>query len=271
METFQTIVTWYAQHKDYFDFVREIVFAVGLIATFYGYTKLLKYLTQRKALVKRQEMENDAKLYDAIHQKLKERVDSYNATEENPRDIGVRLLYMENYPYKLANDGYDQMLYYYFMSEHHKASGYISGKGLYLMEHIWFYGNNIYYNQNNEKWFIDKKGLSFKKYSELNYKQLVRRIPFANIYGYDFNSDWAFKGEPVFYTKYKYDKWKLYADDLEAVNIDQKYHLASKLHLSKKKRTRRFRSYLKRLNSKVSYYFLNRKHKKETEAKKQGK
>ena len=256
------IVKWYIQHKDLIDLVKDIVFFIGATATFISFYQFIKFLIQRKIINKRQEMDNDLRLYNEIHVNLKEFVDSYNAKPNNLRDIGVRLLYIKNYPYKLDNDGYRQMLYYYFMSENHKASGYVSGKGLYVLEHLWYYSEAIYYNSKNKKWFIDKKGKKFKNYNELEHKQLVRRIPFSNIYGYDFNSDWADKGEPVFYTKYKYYKWRLFANDLEAVTIDQEHHLANKVYLDKKKRARKVRLLLQHHKNRIRGYFLRKKRRK---------
>ena len=253
------VIKWYIRHKDLIDLVKDIIFFIGATATFIGFYQFIKFLLQRKIINKRQEMKNDLRLYNEIHANLKEFVDSYNAKPNNLRDIGIRLLYIKNYPYKLDNDGYRQMLYYYFMSEHHKASGYISGKGLYVLEHLWHYSEAIYYNLKNKKWFIDKNGKKFKNYSELKHKQLVKRIPFSNIYGYDFNSDWADKGEPVFYTKYKYYKWKLFANDLEAVTIDQEYPLANKVYLDKKKRTRKIRLLLQCYKNRIGVYFLRKK------------
>jgi hypothetical protein len=268
MDLLNNIVQWHIDHQDYINLFKDLLFAIGVIATFYGYFKFLKFLARRKTLNKKQEMENDLKLYEAIHKRLKEYVDDYDAKPNNLRDIGIRLLYMKNYPYNLDKDGFPEMLYYYFMSEHHKASGYISGKGLYVLEHLWFLSQAIYYNPKNEKWFIDDKGKKFKHYKQLKHKQLVKRIPFSNIYGYDFNSDWADKNEPVFYTKYKYYKWKLFADDMDAVTIDQEYHLAYKVHLNKKKRARRIRTYLRGRKNRIRSYFLGRKHRKLMKAKK---
>jgi hypothetical protein len=256
------LVAWHTLHKDQLDLLKDIVFAVGLVATIYGYFKFLKFLTRRGVLNKRQQMENDANMYSEIHDKLKEYVDSYGATQEKRRDIGIRLLYIKNYPYNLDDDGFRQELYYYFMSDYHKAGGYISGKGLYVMNYFKFMGNSIYYNQKNKKWFIEDKGKSFKHFIELKQEQLVMRIPFENIYGFDFNSDWAEKGEPVFYTKYKYYKWKLFANELRAINIKDKYHLASSLELEKRKRTKRFRTFLRSHKRRIRSYFITRKHSK---------
>jgi len=259
METFKKAVAWYVQHQHYIDFIKDIIFAVGVIATFYGYFKFLRFLTQRKMLNKRQEMENDAKLYSEINDKLKEYVEDFGMTIANLRDVGIRLLYMRNYPYNLENDGFRFMLYYYFFTEHHKPSGYISGKGLYVLDFIKYFSNSIYVNPKNGKWFIDKEGRSFRRYKELPHKNLLKRIPFANIFGYDFDSDWADKGEPVFYTKYKYTDWKLFANDLEAISQENAEYPSNRVSLQKSKRTRRIRTLLRKFRNRVRGYFSNRK------------
>lgn len=247
MEVINGVVNWYIEYKNYIDLVKDVIFAIGVIATFYGYFKFLKFLTNRRILNKRQEMENDAKLYSEIHNKLKDHVESYGATLKNLRDIGIRLLYMKNYPYNLNDDGFKFLLYYYFLTENHKPSGYISGKGIYVLEHIWYWGDAIYYNSKNGKWFMGKKGLAARNYEELKYKLLVKRIPYNNILGYDFDSDWADNGEPVFYTKYKYTNWKLYADELEAVTNDDGEYPLNHLLLNKSKRARKIRTLFAKL------------------------
>jgi hypothetical protein len=259
METFRRIVRWYVQHQNDINFLKDVIFAIGAIATFYGYFKILRFLTQRKLLNKRQEMENDAKLYSEVHDKLKEYVEDFEATPKNLRDIGIRLLYMKNYPYKLDNDGFRFMLYYYFMTERHMPSGYISGKGLYVIEHLGIWEEAIYYNSKNGKWFTDKKGLSFRGYLELKHNQLLKRIPFTNILGYDFNSDWADKGEPVFYTKYKYTNWNLFADELEAVSMENGEYPLDRVSLQRGKRAKRIRRLFRRLKNRVRGYFLQKK------------
>jgi len=268
MDILKVVVSWYAEHQNYFDFFKDVLFAVGLIATFYGYFKFLKFLTQRGALNKRQEMENDTRMHNEVHTGLKEFVDSYkDASSKNRRDIAIKLLYIKNYPYKLENDGYSQMLYYYFLSEGHQASGYIATTGIYVMEYLGHFSNAIYYNPKSEKWFIDKEGLKFRKYKQLKHKQLVKRIPFANILGYDFNSDWADYNEPVFYTKYKYYKWKLYADDFEAVTVEEEYHLANKVHLKKSNRKKRVvKTLLRRIKRQFTKLYVYRKRRKHIKA-----
>ena len=149
----ESIVKWYVQHKDYIDLTKDIVFIIGAVATLVGFYQFIKFLAQRKTINKKQEMERDSRLHKEIYNRLKSYVDDYDASQGNLRDIGVRLLFIKNYPYKLGADGYSQMLYYYFLSEYHKASGYISGKGLYVMDHLWFWGESIYYHPKNAKWY----------------------------------------------------------------------------------------------------------------------
>ena len=259
MQTFRETVHWYVQHKNDIDFIKDIIFAIGLIATFYGYYKILRLLTQRKLLNKRQEMEYDSKLYTEIKDKLKEYIEEFDMAPKNLRDVGIRLLYIKNYPYNLDNDGFPFMLYYYFITERHQPSGYISGKGIYVMEYLWSWGGAVYYNGDNGKWFTAKKGLTFKGYQELPNKQLVKRIPFANILGYDFNSDWADKGEPVFYTRYRYTDARLYADELDAVSNDNGEYPLDRVSLQESKRAKRIRTFKIRITNKAKAYFNNRK------------
>ena len=253
------ILNWYISNKDYIDLAKDVVFAIGAVATVAGFLQFIKFIPQRKVLNKRQEMDNDARLYSEVHSKLKVYVESYDAKPDNLRDIGIRLLYIKNYPYNLDNDGFRQELYYYFLTEAHKPSGYISGKGIYVLENVWFWDCSVYFNPKNGKWFIDKKGCVFKKFVELKHKQVLKRIPFANIYGYDFDSDWADKGEPVFYTKFKYTDWKLFADNLEAITLEKGRYPLDRVTLKKGKRARRVITFLHGLRSRIRGYIIDKK------------
>lgn len=252
------VVNWYVQHKDLIDLIKDVVFVIGATATFVGFYQLIKLLFQRKMLNKRQEMDNDARLYKETHEEIREYVKSYNLDPSNLRDVGIILLYMKNYPYKLDKDGFRQMLYYHFFTQIHQADGYMSGKGLYVVDFLYMYSESIYYNEVNQKWFIHKAGHKFRNYKELSYRHLVKRIPFANIYGYDFNSDWAEKNEPVFYTKYIYNDWRLFADDLEALTWQDGEYTSDRLSLRKHKRARRVRSFLLRKKNGIRGYFSER-------------
>lgn len=257
------VLEWYIRNKDYIDLVKDVVFMFGAVATFVGFYQFIKLLTQRKVLNKRQEMDNDARLYCEVHGKLKEYVESYGVKPDKLRDIGIRLLYIKNYPYNLDNDGFRQYLYYYFLTEDHNPSGYISGTDIYVLDHVWFWDYSVYFNPKNGKWFTDKKELVFRKYVELKYTHILKRIPFANIYGYDFDSDWADKGEPVFYTKYKYTNWKLFAGDMEAITWKKGQYPLNRVILKKNKRARRFVTFLRELKSIVRSYLMDKKMERE--------
>lgn len=258
----EEVVNWYVQNKDLIDLIKDVVFVFGAVATFVGFYQLVKFLLQRKMLNKRQEMDNDSRLYTEIYDELKEYVEGYDLKPDQLRDVGVRLLYMKNYPYNLDNDGFRQELYYYFFTQNHRPSGYISGKGLYVVDYLRHFSNSIYYNPKNGKWFMDKEKRTFRRYKELRLQHLVKRIPFANILGYDFNSDWADKGEPVFYTKYKYTSWRLFADDLEALTWKDGEYSSDRLTLQKSKRARRLRTFFRRSKNRIRGYFLEKRSQK---------
>lgn len=93
------------------------------------------------------------------------------------------------------------------------------------------------------------------------------RIPFANIFGYDFDSDWSDKGEPVFYTKYKYTDWRLFADDMEALTLKNGEYPYNRFSLRKSKRTRRTRSFFRRSKNKLKDYLYDRKIRKKLKEK----
>lgn len=255
----EEVVNWYVQNKSYIDLAKDVVFVFGAVVTFVGFYQFIKFLVQRKSLNKRQEMDNDARLYEELHDKLKDYVESYGVKPNELRDIGIRLLYIKNYPYNLDNDGFRQELYYYFFTQNHNPSGYISGKGLYVVDFIHHFSDSIYYNSKNGKWFVDKENQTFRKYDELNLRHIIKRIPFANVLGYDFNSDWADKGEPVFYTKYKYTDWRLFADDLEAVNWKDGEYSSDRLTLQKHKRARRTITYVRKTKNIINGYFQDKK------------
>ena len=88
------VIDWYVRNKDYIDFVKDIVFAIGAVLTFVAFYQFIKLVVQRKTLNKRQEMENDLRMYEEIRGKLKEYVDDYDATQKKMRDIGIRLLHI---------------------------------------------------------------------------------------------------------------------------------------------------------------------------------
>ena len=257
------VVNWYVQHRDYIDLIKDIVFTVGATATFVGFYQLIKFLLQRKTLNKRQEMDNDARLYSEIHDKLREFVEGYGLEyKDHLRDINVILLYIKNYPNNFDNDGFRHNLYYYIFDRGHKPSGYISSNGLYVVDFLRQTNHSIYYNFKNGKWFISTEKHKFRKYEELKLQHLVKRIPFANILGYDFHSDWADYQEPLLYTKYKYTSWKLFANELEALTWKDGEYSTNRLTLQKSKRARRIRTFFLKTKNRIRGYFLEKNSRK---------
>lgn len=233
----EDVLVWYKNNLDYINLIKDIISAIGTIGIFLSIYKFIQFLTNRKILDKRQEVDNDARSYREIHPQLSNYINT--RYQGKPKDFKIQLLYIRNYPYNIENDGYNYYLFYYLPTSNHKPCGYISGKGIYILYPIGF-SNSIYKHNRNNTWFIDKKGLLFKNYEELNYTCLRLRIPFAHIFGSDFNSDIS-EGEPVFYTKYKYGDWKLFADDIEALTLDSNCTYSycptpTSLRKSKKKR-----------------------------------
>lgn len=255
MEFFNQIIQWHVEHQPAINLFKDVVFLIGVVVTFYGYGKIAKYFAVRNTQRKRLEMEYDAELSRKIKPKLTDYVNDYKASPTNLRDIGIRLLYIKNYPYNLNNDGYRFMLHYYFMTARHNASGYVTGKAIYIVDHLKFMSQSIYFNEKNDKWFIRDKGHTYRGYAELAHTDLLKQIPFANMYGCDFESEWAEKGEPVFYTKYKYNDWRLFGDDLQAITQQDGGYPRNILDLKKNKRAKKIGTWLISKKLLVKLYF----------------
>ena len=257
------ILNWYVQNKNLIDLIKDVVFVIGASATFVGFYQLIKFLVQRKTLNKRQEMANDARLYVELHDGIKDHVEGYGLEyKSHLRDISVILMHIKNYPNNFESDGFKHNLYYYIFDKGHKPSGYISSNGIYVVDFLRQSNQSIYYNFKSGKWFISKENRKIRRYDELNLQHLVKRIPFANIFGYDFHSDWADYGEPVLYTKYKYTSWRLFANEFEALTWKDGEYPSNKLTLQKSKRARRIRTFFVRTKNRIRGYFSDRRSQK---------
>lgn len=257
------IVNWYVENRDYIDLAKDVVFVIGATATFVGFYQFIKFLLQRATLNKRQEMDNDARLYSEIHDKLREYVEGYGLEyKSHLRDINVILLHIKNYPNNFDSDGFRHNLYYYIFDRGHKPSGYITSNGLYVVDFLRQRNQSVYYNFKNGRWFISGEKRKFRKYDELKLQHLVKRIPFANILGYDFHSDWADYGEPLLYTRYKYTSWKLFADELEALTWKDGEYSSNRLTLQKSKRARRIRTFFVKTKNLIRGYFSEKRSQK---------
>lgn len=257
------IVNWYVENRDYIDLAKDLVFVIGAIATFVGFYQFIKFLLQRTTLNKRQEMDNDARLYSEVHDRLREYVEGYDLEyKSHLRDINVILLHIKNYPNNFDSDGFRHNLYYYIFDRGHKPSGYITSNGLYVVDFLRQGNQSIYYNFKNGRWFISGENRKFRKYDELKLQHLVKRIPFANILGYDFHSDWADYGEPLLYTKYKYTSWKLFADEFEALTWKDGEYSSNRLTLQQNKRAKRISTFFIKTKNLIRGYFSEKRSQK---------
>ena len=246
-----TAINWYIRNKDYINFAKDLLSIFGIIMAIVGFSSWIKMLFRKKLADKRMEMNTDMKTYSEFQEKLKTYIDDFELSPNNMLDVGIRLLYMKNYPYNLEDDGYKQCLYYYFFTDRHGLSGYISNKGVYIVDWVRYMENSIYYNPKNRRWFVAKKDKKRKRYIELKQEYMIKRIPFSNIYGYDFESDWSEKGEPVLYTKYKYTNWQLYGEEIVALNRGDGKYDPDRIFLKKSKRAKRIRIFVNNVRSRI--------------------
>ena len=86
-----------------------------------------------------------------------------------------------------------------------------------------------------------------KGYEKLDDYLLVMRIPFANILGYDFDSDISVNGEPVVYTRYRSSYLRLYADDVRFVKLDDNGRRVDSIESKKSKRAGKIRGRIKEI------------------------
>ncbi|GEM_PF-5405636 len=238
----QGIIDLYLRNKNLIEMLKD----VGVIV---GAWRFIKYVAHKRMSDKWREMQNDLAVYKGMGDKLKEYVDGLGATT-SPRlhDIYVCLMYIGNYPYDINDDGYRLSLFYRLSRSpasngKHIPLGYISGKGLYV-----YSLSNIYYNQKNGRWFCSSHSDRMRKgYEKLDDYLLVMRIPFANILGYDFDSDISVNGEPVVYTRYRSSYLRLYADDVRFVKLDDNGRRVDSIESKKSKRAGKIRGRIKEI------------------------
>lgn len=253
MELCPKMLEWYCSNETLVNFIIDIITIVGFITAIYAICDIIKYLRTRKMQNKINEMQRDEQTSHTLSRELEKYIGS------GGHDYGVRLVFYKNYPYKLDDDGFRKYSYWYKFSEKHVPSGYISNTDVAIIEEVSFCGDRIYYNEKTHKWFIDGSNKQFKKYLELPYDMIIYRLPFQNILGYRFgSSDWTDKHEPVFFTKYKYNSWKLFGDNMTAVLRCQYGGFpSSQLILSKTKRIKRYKVLFHKMKTK--YVCIKRK------------
>lgn len=133
---------------------------------------------------------------------LKNVLDEYVLMEDknNIKDIAIRLIYYEHYPYNLNNDGYKYCLQISYDKGIFLGS-WRDNTGIKICEHIWFSGCSIYVNHINGISFIDYAGKIYKNFQEYKKPRLVSYLLYRNIIDYDFEH--LLEHEPRFYVRYK--------------------------------------------------------------------
>lgn len=237
------MLEWYKNNESLVNLIVDMITIIGFVTTIYAICNIIRYLRTRKMQNKISEMQRDERTFCVLSHELEEYIGS------GGQDHGIRLVFYKNYPYKLNDDCFRKYLYWYKFSEKHVPSGYISNTSIAIIEEVSFCGNRIYYNEKTQKWFVDNPNKQFKKYLELPYDMIIYHIPFQNILGYRFGpSDWTDKHEPVLFTKYRYNNWRLFGDNMVAVLRSQYGRFpSSQLILSKTKRIKRYKLLLHKM------------------------
>jgi hypothetical protein len=227
------ILSFYLCSKDWIDLIKDIVF-------FFGAVTLVKYLWNKKFKDQSQNIENDLAKRKSIEDQLNKYVyEKY----KNKVGIGIRFIYWKNYPNKLNNDAFPYELFIYPRESNVLPSGYINNTGISFVERLWCFSQSAYVDKNGF-FFFDSKNQKIKGFKEFQNSELVRQIPFNHIVNFDFRE--FIEYEPLFYTKYQYNNWKLYDDRLVLRNkLDEQWLM---LELSKKKMLHK--------NSLLWYYWL---------------
>jgi len=195
----------------YIAIIANVIVIIGAVPIFIW----LKNLSLER---KKKEINDNLNIRKNIQQKLRDHADGYDRSK--PHDIGIRLVYWKNYPWKLDDDGYKQLLYYDTNLDKRLNHGteFLINTGILVDEHIWFFGNSLYLG-NFGTFIIDKSGQKIIGFREVKQKiKLVTTLKYKYIINWDFEDKIEY--EPVFYIKYKYTKKKLFENQFFAQNCD---------------------------------------------------
>lgn len=204
------MIKFYSNIKEYIDIIKDIVFIIGVLSAFFA---AKNYFFNKK----KEEIANNLQIRKDIKEKLLEFVNGYDRS--TPRSIGIRLVSWKNYPWKLDNDGYKQILYYDVNMDKicHPGANFLSNTGIILEEDLWRSANTVYIGK-NEIYIIDKKNKKIRGFDEIKQDlKIVKTLKYKHIVNFDFEEKIEY--EPVFYTRYKYNKQKLYENDFFIENF----------------------------------------------------
>jgi hypothetical protein len=198
--------------QKYTDIVANLIVIIGAVP-------VIIWLRNRAFESKKKEIKDNLSVRKSIHDKLVEHANGYDRSK--PHDIGIRLVYWKNYPWKLEDDGYKQLLYYDTNMDKvitDRGDEFLTNTGILLDEHIWFFDLSLYLGKYGI-YLIDKSNKKIAGFEEITQRiKLVRTLKYKHIINWDFEE--LIEYEPVFYMRYKYTDKRLYEDDLIAQNYD---------------------------------------------------
>ena len=130
------------------------------------------------------------------------------------------MVHWKNYPWRLEDDGYKQLLYYDTNLDKRLPHGteFLTNTGILVEEHIWFFDCSLYLGKYGI-YIVGKSGQKMTGFREVRQKlKLVRTLKYKHIINWDFEEKIEY--EPVFYTRYKYTSRQLFEDEFFAQNYD---------------------------------------------------
>lgn len=202
MTIMDSALSLYSENSVLIDFIKDVILVIGLY-------KVIRYIWRWQYTVKTSEIGRDLGIREGIEGQLESYV--LEKAENGKKDIAVRFIHWKNYPHNLENDAYKHHLWINFNEGRTLPSGWIDNTGLKFQEHLWFYGQNLYLDDNGIFFFSagTKEYTGFKRIPNV---VLVVHMPFSNIVNFDFKQKIEY--ECILYTRHPYSKYKkLYSDE----------------------------------------------------------
>ncbi|HSX30266.1 MAG TPA: hypothetical protein VLE73_06945 [Candidatus Saccharimonadales bacterium] len=191
----------------YVELVANAIVIVGALPVFF-------WLKNRAFERKKKEISDNLAIRSDIKERLREHADGYDRSK--PHDIGIRLVHWKNYPWRLEDDGYKQLLYYDTNLDKRLPHGteFLTNTGILVEERIWFFDYSLYLGKYGI-YSVGKSGQKMTGFREVRQKlKLVRTLKYKHIINWDFEEKIEY--EPVFYTRYKYTSRQLFEDEFFA-------------------------------------------------------
>jgi hypothetical protein len=243
----QPIIDLYNQAKPWIEIVQTVIY-------FLGFAWIVRWLWSYRFERKCKEISDDLRMYAKITRKLEDHV--REKFKNGISEIGIRMVWWKNYPFNLDNDAFKQVLFVNteevrkkggeenwplimpFDNTCIKLSDYCPG----------FQGISVYLGIFG-LWFFSYQGKKYKMFREVPGEyQVVYELPYKNIVNFDFNE--FIEHEPVIYTKYKYNSWKIFSNRIFIDNQNSSAHLRKQekwLHIDLDKRRFIYNRFLQKI------------------------